>query len=232
MSSPRPPVSGDAAGLDSAGLDIPLPISRHPAGAKIAAAQRYSRFVSLMRWALPAAAAVLLVLLFGWPSLTSDLKDLPATTMGQREMTNLRYSGMNAKGEPMRVTAARAFQVGEVADSVDLETVSARLDRQGGGWVTLAAQTGRYEQKANRVILTGQVHLKDDQGYDVVTEKAEINLTEPAQAFGDQPVKGVGPKGTINANGFRITDDGKTVMMTGRASLTVPAQSVPERARP
>jgi lipopolysaccharide export system protein LptC len=113
-------------------------------------------------------------------------------------------------------------QVGEVADSIDLETVTARLDRQGGGWVTITSQTGRYEQKANHVILTGQVHLKDDEGYDVVTEKAEINLAEPAHAFGDQPVTGMGPKGRINANGFRITDEGKTVMFTGRATLNVP----------
>lgn len=206
-----------------AGLDIPQPpLRRGRTGLKIAAAQRYSRFVGLMRWALPAAVVVLLIMLFGWPSLTADLRDLPPTTMGQREMTNLRYSSQNAKGEPMVVTAARAVQVGEVADSIDLETVTARLDRQGGGWVTITSQTGRYEQKANHVILTGQVHLKDDEGYDVVTEKAEINLAEPAQAFGDQPVTGTGPKGRINANGFRITDEGKTVMFTGRATLNVP----------
>lgn len=202
-------------------LDIPQPPrQRSGAGVHIAAARRYSRFVGLMRWALPAAAAVLLVLLFGWPSFTADFRELPATTMGQREMTNLQYSSRNAKGEPMVVKAARALQVGEVVDNIDLEAVSARLDRTGGGWVTLEAKTGRYEQKANRVILTGQVHLVDHEGYDVVTESAEINLAEPAQAFGNNPVTGMGPRGRINANGFRITDDGKTVIFTGRATMT------------
>lgn len=189
---------------------------------ELEAAGRYSRFVLLMRWALPAAAVVMLVLLLVWPNPNGDVRSLPPTTMGQREMTNLRYSGLNAKNEPMVVTATRAIQVGDMQQAIDLENVKGELQRTGGGWVRLESQTGRYDQQANRVTLTGEVHLTDNDGYDVVTEKAEVALNAPAQAWGDAPVTGKGPQGNIQANGFKITDEGKTVMFTGRSRLVLP----------
>jgi len=161
-------------------------------------------------------------LLLVWPNANGDVRNLPATSMGQREMTNPRYSGLNTKGEPMVVTATRAVQVGEMDEAIDLENVKGELTRTGGGWVRIESLTGQYDQKNNMVVLTGQVRLTDNDGYDVVTDKATINLTAPAQASGDQPVTGKGPQGNIRANGFRITDEGKTVVFTGRSRLVLP----------
>jgi lipopolysaccharide export system protein LptC len=188
-------------------------------------ASRYSRFVGLMRWALPAAAAVMLLLLFAWPNQLGAPRDLPQDSPSQREMTNPRYQGSNARGEPMTVTASRAVQVGSLEDVIDLTEVTARLERQGGGWVTLEAKNGQYLQKTNRVTLSGQVRLRDEAGYDILTDKAEIDLNTPAQAWGENKVTGRGPRGSINANGFRITDEGKTVMFTGRSRLVLPQGS-------
>lgn len=190
---------------------------------QIDAASRYSRFVVLMRWAMPLAAVLMLLLLLVWPNANGDVRVLPkAASIGQREMTNLRYMGLNAKGEPMVVTASRAIQMGSMDAEIDLQAVKGELTRAGGGWVRLESHTGRYDQKASRVTLTGQVHLTDDAGYDIVTESAEIDLNSPAQAWGEQPVAGTGPQGNIKANGFRITDEGKTVVFTGRSRLLLP----------
>lgn len=189
------------------------------------AASRYSRFVALMRWTLPAAAGLMLLLLFVWPNQLGDVRNLPQDSTGQREMTNLRYQGLNAKGEPMVVTASKAVQMGSLEEVVDLADVSARLERMGGGWASLQSQTGRYDQKSNRVTLTGQVRLRDHEGYDVLTDRAEIDLNHPAQAWGESPVTGRGPRGSINANGFRLSDEGKTVMFTGRSRLVLPRET-------
>ncbi len=185
-------------------------------------ADRYSNFVGLMRWVLPAGAALLLVLLFVWPSTVSVRSSLPPDTSGLREIINLTYRGFNKEDEPFTVTATRAVQEGTLEDVIQLTDVTARLERSGGGWVSLTAKAGAYTQKLNQVQLTGHVHLTDDQGYDVITEQADINLTTPAQAWGDKPVNGQGPKGNVKAQGFRITDEGKTVMFTGRARMELP----------
>lgn len=189
---------------------------------ELAAAGRYSRFVGLMRRALPGAAAVMLIMLLVWPNQNGDVRNLPTTSMGQREMTNPRYSGVNNKGEPMVVVASRAIQVGDMKDAIDLENVKAELTRSSGGWVRIESLKGQYNQENNRIVLTGEVHLTDNDGYDVVTDKAEIDLNSPSQAWSDQPVTGKGPQGNIQANGFRITDEGKTVVFTGRSRLELP----------
>ena len=189
---------------------------------QIDAASRYSRFVALMRWALPVAAVLMLLALLVWPNANGDVADLPTTSMGLREMTNLRYSGINAKNEPMVVTATRAIQQGDMNQAIDLENVKGELTRANGGWVRLQSLAGRYNQQTSRVTLTGEVHLTDSDGYDVVTELAEIDLKDSAEAWGDKPVNGRGPQGNIRANGFRITDEGKTVVFTGRSRLVLP----------
>lgn len=186
---------------------------------RLAEAGRYSRFVALMRYTLPAAAVVLGLVLLTWPGANGDLRDLPRTTMGQREMINPVYKGLNRKGEPVEVQAERALQAGDVAGEINLEKISATLTRAAGGLVTLSANTGRYDQKRNHLFLEGQVHIVDDAGYDLVTETARIDLNTPAKAWGTDPVTGQGPRGAIRGNGFRITDEGKTIVLTGRSRL-------------
>lgn len=185
-------------------------------------AARYSRFVTLMRRLLPLTAGLVLMLLFVWPSLQPDPRNLPEASSNQREMTNLRYSGLNSRNEPMVVVASRATQVGPMEAPIDLENVTAELTRANGSFVRLQSQTGRYDQKANHILLTGAVHVMDKAGYDITTESAEITLNTPAQAWGDKPVTGKGPQGNIRANGFRITDEGRTVIFTGRSRLELP----------
>lgn len=179
----------------------------------------YSRFVHMMRRVLPLLAIALGALLLIWPSLQQDPRALPPTSMGIREMTNLRYTGQNSNGEPMVVTAAHAVQVGKLENTVDLTTVSATLTRQSGKTVTISADVGRYNQEKNHLTLTDNVHLVDDDGYDLTTSIAKIDLNTPAKAWGNAPVSGTGPKGKVNAQGFKVTDAGKTVLFTGRSRL-------------
>ncbi len=194
---------------------------------RLAEAGRYSRFVALMRYALPAAAVVLGLVLLTWPGANGDLRNLPRTTMGQREMINPVYKGLNRKGEHVEVHAERAVQVGDVADVVTLEKISATLTRTAGGRVSLTANGGRYDQRRNHLFLEGQVHIVDDTGYDLVTETAQVDLNTPSRAWGTDPVSGRGPKGAIRGNGFRITDEGKTIVLTGRSRLDLNNGSAP-----
>ena len=199
---------------------------------RLMSANRHSRFVSLMRYALPVAAVVLAVVLLSWPGASRvDSQALPQTSMSQREMINPHYRGVNRRGEPLEIQAARAVQSGDLESVVDLEAVRGRLVRSGGSFVDISADRGHYDQKENHLVLEGSVHIVDDAGYDLVTARAEVDLSTPAQAWGDQPVSGVGPQGRLSGNGFRITDEGKTVVVTGRAQIELPSARAVEGER-
>jgi lipopolysaccharide export system protein LptC len=52
------------------------------------------------------------------------------------------------------------------------------------------------------------------------TESAQVNLAEGV-ASGDAPVVGQGPAGELEAEGFRVSDDGKRILFDGHARLVI-----------
>ena len=191
---------------------------------RLRSAKRHSRFVAFMRYILPVSALVLAVLLLSWPGTNGDVSSLPQTTMGQREMINLHYRGVNRNGEPLSITAARAVQSGDLEGIVDLFTISGTLQRTNGRAVTLSAAQGHYDYKKNHLVLEGDVRIVDDAGYDLLTPRAEVSLDSPAQAWGNAAVSGTGPGGQqVRADGFRITDEGRTIILSGRSQLVLPS---------
>ena len=60
----------------------------------------------------------------------------------------------------------------------------------------------------------------DDDGYEFQTEEARIDFRIGA-ASGDTPVKGHGPFGTVDAEGFRIVESGNRIIFNGKSRLVI-----------
>ena len=184
----------------------------------VAGVSRYSRFVGLMRWLLPAVAVALALMILAWPTLMDDLRDLPPAQVGRTEMLNPRYTGRNDSGYPFVMTATKAQQASESADIINLVGVDAKAEGAEGRWTRLKADTGVYNRVLNTVALSGNVNLTNREGYDIVSPSALLLLKE-GRAEGNEVVTGKGPLGKINAKGFRVEDEGKTVVFIGRSRL-------------
>ena len=89
-----------------------------------------------------------------------------------------------------------------------------------GSWVALTANDGRFEADTNILHLAGDVNLFHDQGYEFNTTTAQVDLVT-STASGDDPVKGQGPFGVLDAEGFRVLDSGARILFLGPARLTV-----------
>jgi lipopolysaccharide export system protein LptC len=87
-----------------------------------------------------------------------------------------------------------------------------------GTWLALTAKVGYYDRQTELLDLVGDVNLFHDQGFEVRTEKAQVDL-KGGTASGDLPVEGQGPSGTLTAEGFRAIDSGKTVIFTGKSKM-------------
>jgi len=86
--------------------------------------------------------------------------------------------------------------------------------------LVLTAAKGIYGRTAESLDLEGSVVLYHDSGYEFLTEKAKIDL-ERSIAEGDVPVRGQGPFGNLQAEGFRLVDKGKTIYFTGKSKLVI-----------
>ena len=186
----------------------------------------YSRFVSLMKLVLPLLALVVIALVIAWPHLdTTDIRfriGFAASQLNDAEdpsMINPRYVGTDKDNQPFALTADLARSLAGPGTQVELEMPKADITTQDGTWLVLTAENGIYAREAKTLKLDGKVNLFHDQGYEFRTNRAQIDLTA-GTASGNDPVEGQGAFGHLTANGFQLTDKGRTIQFHGKSKLT------------
>ncbi len=77
-----------------------------------------------------------------------------------------------------------------------------------------------FEQKANRLDLSGDVTLYRDDGTVLTTEAASLDMRANAAA-GNEMVHAEGPFGVLDAQGFTVLDRGSVIQFTGPARIVL-----------
>lgn len=194
----------------------------HPV--RMSAHRRYSRFVGVLKIVLPMAALMLLGLILVWPRL-SGLEDrfqigfanIGPDAVESLSMVNARYFGIDEQNRPFTVTADVATEE-RPKDVILLEAPKADFTTKSGANVYVEARQGFYHQKTQLLDLVGDVALFHDQGYELHTQEAQVDLARSG-ARGEAPVTGHGPQGALQGEGFEIRDGGAQVLVTGRSTL-------------
>jgi lipopolysaccharide export system protein LptC len=188
---------------------------------------RYSRFVGMMKLVLPSLAALLLGLVAVWPKLTAHddrfqigFANLSPNSVENLSMVNARFFGLNRRNQPFTLTADVATEDEPGSGLIVLDQPKADFLTPGGKGVYIESRRGFYNQKTQLLDLEGEVNLFHEEGYEMHTEKARVDL-KTSTAEGNVPVKGQGPQGLIDGQGFRILDKGAQVVVTGRSSMNL-----------
>lgn len=203
----------------------------HPAGTTRGRRGR-ARLVRVLRYALPAIAALMIGLVVAWPQLIGGGAGLIAPMLAPEQldgtdvmrMNNPRYVGRTSAAEPIGVRAVSAYLDPAQPDRIHLEQVAADLARAGERDIRLLAGSGVYDREAEDVDLSGGVELTTSDGYRFETPSVLLNL-ERGQAFGREPIAGAGPAGTIAAESFEIKDGGERLRFMGRVRVTLHPRS-------
>ena len=187
----------------------------------------YGRFVGFMRILLPTIATALLVLVAVWPQLSDQqrrfaISPAKVTPDAVRDLTmqNSVFSGVDTHKRPYSVTADSVRVSG--SDGADLVLTEPKADilLQDGSWVALTARNGNYDREAKLLRLRGTVNLFHDDGYEFRSESAIVDLMA-GDAHGTDPVRGQGPFGNIESEGFVVRNRGAQIKFTGRAKLVL-----------
>ncbi len=185
----------------------------------------YSRFVSMMKYLLPALSGVLVIMVVAWPYLRS--KDtmfrigFAALKSGDKDdpaMLNPRFLSTDKGSQLFSITADLAKNLLNAKAEVELETPKADIALKDGTWLAVTAETGIFAREAKTLSLVGSVNIFHDSGYEFNTSKARIDLSKGI-AEGTEPVEGHGPFGSLSAEGFRIKDKGRTIEFSGKSRL-------------
>jgi lipopolysaccharide export system protein LptC len=204
-------------------------LRHYRAGAgSIGAPGRYSGFVGLMRYLLPAMAAALLGLVVAWPLFSDGQEGFRIALSedtgidGRLTMIKASYQGTDTKNRPFVIRGEEAFQSDSDSPIVHISGIGADIfaDRARNGKLAMTAREGVYDREAERLDLEGDVTVRSDAGHEFHTASARIDL--PAGiATGDEPVNGKGPHGLLDAGNFTLKDRGQIMMFGGRVRMTV-----------
>lgn len=187
----------------------------------------YSRFVLLAKYALPLIAGIVIMLVAVWPELKSSpekfaigLSDVKIETAGGQRVINARFTGVDSENRPFSITAESVVQAASDDNGVKLVMPKADVTLAGNSWVAIAAPNGIFRRDAEILDLSGGVDLFHDDGYEFQTAEVRLDFST-SSASGDSPIRGQGPFGTIEAEGFRIAGTGDSIFFTGKSRLLV-----------
>lgn len=186
----------------------------------------YTRFVRMAKLLLPGVAIVVMAIALLWPNLqrtregveNSATSSFLASKLGNFMMLKPKYFGVDKEGRPFKIKAASARQHGPKSPKVSLVAPEGSMTLASGNWVAMSAKAGEYDQKTQILILNGEVNVYHDAKYTFKTERATVDV-KTNDAWGDKPVVVNGPKANIEAEGFRVKDEGKTVLFTGKSKV-------------
>jgi len=229
---PPPPRPGAAAGETTpARRTMPAPSRQRRAPTP----RQMARRAFLLRWTkriLPLLGVALLFTIALWSEYAREDQRLRVgiRDLGVRpdamSVLRPRYQGVDEQNRPFTVTAELAIQGGGEEDLLTLDAPRADILLEDGAWVLLEARKGRYAKARNHLELDGQVTLYHDNGTMLRTERAVIELHEGA-AHGDAPVAAQGPFGTLTGAGFRLSERGAVVEVTGRSHAVLEGGEAP-----
>jgi Uncharacterized protein conserved in bacteria len=135
------------------------------------------------------------------------------------EVANLRMVSTDDKGNPFKIQAQSATQSGTAQANFSHPVGEFLL--ASGQTVSLTADQGMMNQGDHQVTYSGHVVLKTDDGYQMETECAVMNLKEQ-KAEGQVPIQGFGPQGKIYAQaGFCLEKKSSLLTFKGPTRLII-----------
>jgi lipopolysaccharide export system protein LptC len=195
--------------------------------------RRYGRFVGFMRVFLPTIAAALIVIVAMWPQFSDQQRRFSITPakVDHRIVKNLTmvngvYTGVDEKRRPYTVTSDSVSLASLKSPKISLTGPKADILMENGAWVAVTADAGKFHKETKKLDLIGNVSLFHDSGYEFRTQKISVDLAK-GSAHGDTAVKGQGPFGSLESQGFRAHNRGERVVFTGKAKLVLYPGKVP-----
>jgi len=183
---------------------------------------RYTRFVALSKrflWLLIAAMIALLVWIAsgnGNDKARIVFSHILKTEALQNVMAKPHYQGIDAHDRPYTVIAEQATQLDK--DNVALVTIRADMEMGEGKWVALTAGSGQFNMQTKLLELKDGVDLFYDGGYEFRSDHAHVDIGK-GSAYGDSPVEGQGPPGTLKSDSFSLENHGDVIDFNGSVRM-------------
>jgi lipopolysaccharide export system protein LptC len=94
-------------------------------------------------------------------------------------METPKLSGYRKDNRPYQVTAVNAFQEIRNPTQIELQALTARIQMEREGWVTVNAKTGLFDTQKEKLRLVDDVKIRTENGHDMQM-KTPMSTSNPA----------------------------------------------------
>ncbi len=219
------------------------PSSRSPmdwsgrARTSVKESKRYTRFVGVMKRVLFFAAMAILAIVVAYsvqPRRQDKVALAVKTVLINNDLTmdKPHLTGLDNQGNPYVVTAEKAVQDARNTRRARLIAVDADLtDKKKGTWTTLTAPTGLLDANAHTLHLNGPIASYSDDGYEMHTMVAEIDL-QGGIVRGSRMIVGPGPLGHMRADRVWLNRKTRLVFLNGNVRMTLFPKAMKKGKKP
>lgn len=193
-------------------------MSRGDSARAFRVARRHSRWVRLMRVAIPLAVAAI-VGVFTLITYFNPLRNLAKLPVNVNDMVvsgtkitmeKPRMSGFTKDSRAYEFNADAAAQDLTKPDIVELRNIRARMQMQDQSMMDMSADTGVYDTKHEMLTLDSNIVLTSSNGNKGRLSEATIDIRK-GNVVSDHPVELEFLQGILNANKLEIVDSGDQV---------------------
>jgi len=190
--------------------------------AAFGAARRHTRRVHLLRWVIPVAAVTLVLALVAIPFLSplgGKLANVSVSSVGitggKVRMETPKLSGYRKDNRPYQVTAVNAFQEIRNPTQIELQALTARIQMEREGWVTVNAKTGLFDTQKEKLRLVDDVKIRTENGHDMQMKTADVDF-KSGTVVSKEPVKVSLGETTVDADTLDVKNNGELIAFEGR----------------
>ena len=139
-------------------------------------------------------------------------------------MSKPRLAGFRSDGEPYVLTAERALQDMKHPTVAELQNLVGDMGMAGGETTRLTADAGLYDSVAERMKLTGNVHIANAR-FDVVLRSVDIDFKTGVYRSDEPVLVHIGGDTSVTADRATAQNNGQELIFEGRVRTTVTPQA-------
>jgi len=188
-------------------------------------AQRHSRRVRVLKFAVPVLAAGIAVAFPVYSYLAAPINisiqaDGTAFADGKLVMANPKLNGFTKQKQPYSMTALRAIQDVSTQGIIELEGIDAKIPVGPDNIAAIKASHGTYDRNGNTMNLTSDVDITTTDGMQAKFKSVFLDMGKGTMKTGD-PVDVSREGSRITADSMSVQDNGKVLVFENKVRVNI-----------
>lgn len=188
-------------------------------------AQRHSRRVRVLKFAVPLAAVLIAVAFPVYSYLAAPVSvavqaEGTAFSNGKLVMANPKLNGFTKQKQPYSMTALRAIQDVGTQGIIELEGIDAKIPVGPDNIAAIKASHGTYDRNGNTMNLTSDVDITTTDGMRAKFKSVFLDMGKGTMKTGD-PVDVSREGSRITADSMSVQDNGKVLVFENKVRVNI-----------